>query len=165
MDFNSICAGSTVHIRAQRDGGYLTIGDGHAYMGDGELTGTGVEIDLTVTLKVDKSPGFPTGGPVVENQDWVFTAGMGANWEEALKIAWTEMVGLIADRYSTTVEHANLIVGTVGDAIPGYAAGSMNSRGFLQGNPMGKAPNGYVTCQIAIPKTLSRTGQPFRHGK
>lgn len=161
MDFNSIRAGSTVHIRAQQEGGLLTIGDGHAYMSDGELTGTGVEIDLTVTLKVDRSPGFPTGGVVVENEDWIYTAGMGATWEDALKIAWTEMVGLIADLYDTTVEYANLIVGTIGDAIPGYSAGAMNSRGFLQGNPAGKAPNGYVTCQIAIPKSLRRTDKPF----
>ena len=39
------------------------------------------------------------------------------------------MVGLIADRYDTTTEHANLIVGTIGDARPGYSAGDMNHRG------------------------------------
>ena len=32
--------------------------------------------------------------------------------------AWADMVGLIADRYDTTMEHANLIVGTIGDAPP-----------------------------------------------
>ena len=108
-------------------------------MSDGELTGTGVEIDLTVTLKVDRSPGFPTGGVVVENEDWIYTAGMGATWEDALKIAWTEMVGLIADLYDTTVEYANLIVGTIGDAIPGYSAGAMNSRGFPAGQSGGQS--------------------------
>ena len=56
----------TVHIRAQKPGAYLSLGDVHARMGDGELTGAGVEIDSTVTLKVDRSPGFPTSSPVVE---------------------------------------------------------------------------------------------------
>ncbi len=155
MDYNSIQAGSTVHIRAQKEGGYFYVGDVHARMGDGELTATGIEIDADLTLRIDRSPGFPTGGPVVETADEILTCGMGANWEEALKIAWTEMVGLIAYRYDTTVEYANLIVGTIGDAIPGYAAGTLNHRGF-------KKERVYVTCQIAITKDLRRTGEPYK---
>ena len=160
MDFNSIQPGSTVHIRAQKPGGCLSLGDVHARMGDGELTGTGVEIDSAITLKVDRSPGFPTSSPVVEKTRVVeaaeefLTSGRGANWTEAVKIAFSEMVGLIADRYDTTVEHANLIVGTIGDARPGYAAGDMNRRGH-------KHDGAYMTCQIAVTKALQRTGKPF----
>ena len=155
MDYNSICPGSTVHIRAQKYGGHFYVGDVHARMGDGELTATGVEIDSALTLRFDRSSGFPAGGPVVETADEILTSGMGANWEEALKIAWTDMVGLIADRYDTTVEHANLIVGTIGDARPGYAAGQLNTRGF-------RREHAYVTCQIGITKDLRRTGRPFQ---
>ena len=50
MDFNAIQPGSTVHIRAQKPGGLLSLGDVHARMGDGELTGAGVEIDSAITL-------------------------------------------------------------------------------------------------------------------
>ena len=161
MDFNSVQLGSILHIRAQKEGGLLYLCDVHARMGDGELTGTGVEIDAAVTLKVDRSPGFPTSSPVVEKTRVVedaeefLTSGRGANWEEAVKIAWSEMVGLIADRYDTTTEHANLIVGTIGDARPGYAAGTLNRRGR-------STEGAYVTCQIAITKELRRTGTPFR---
>jgi acetamidase/formamidase len=161
MDFNAVQPGSTIHIRAQKRGAMLTLTDVHARMGDGELTGTGVEIDSVITLKVDRSPGFPTSSPVVEKtrliesaEEWL-TSGMGATWEDAVKIAWTEMVALIADRYETTAEHANLIVGTICDARPGYAAGTMNRRGY-------RTDNAYVTCQLAITKALRRTGQPFR---
>jgi len=161
MDFNSAQPGSTVHIRAQKPGGLLTLGDVHARMGDGELTGTGVEIDSAVTLKVDRSPGFPCSSPVVEktkvieSEEEFLSSGQGADWEEAVKIAWSEMVGLIADHYDTTVEHANLIVGTIADARPGYAAGQMNSRGR-------RHDSAYVTCQLAVTKELRRTGKPFR---
>jgi len=161
MDFNSIQPGSTIHLRAQKPGGLLSLGDVHARMGDGELTGTGVEIDSAISLKVDRSPGFPTSSPVVEKtrvvesaEEWL-TSGQGANWEEAIKIAWSEMVGLIADHYDTTAEHANLIVGTIGDVRPGYSAGQMNLRGR-------HSAGAYVTCQIAIAKELRRTGKPFR---
>lgn len=151
MDFNTLRAGSTVHIRAQQPGGLLYLGDVHARMGDGELTGTGIEIDGIITLRVDRSPGFPTGGPVVETADEVLTAGVGATWEEAVKIAWTDMVGLIAYTYNTTVEHANLIVGTLADARPGCAVGTLNNRGFTQ-------TGAYVTCQLAMTKELRRLG-------
>jgi amidase len=155
MDFNSICPGSTVHIRAQKPGGLLTLTDVHARMSDGELTGTGVEIDSAITLRVDRSPGFPTGGPVVETASEILTSGQGANWEEALKVAWADMVALIAHRYNTTAEYANLIVGTIGDARPGYAAGTLNTRGF-------RNDHAYVTCQIAVTKDLRRTGQALQ---
>ena len=160
MDFNSVCPGSTLHIRAQKPGGLLYLCDAHARMGDGELTGTGVEIDAAVTLRVDRSPGFSTSSPVVEtttvaeSPEEYLTGGQGADWEEAVKIAWSEMVGLIADRYNTTVEHANLIVGTIADARPGYSAGLMNARG-------GGRQSAYVTVQLAVTKELRRTGQPF----
>ena len=149
MDFNSIRAGATVYIRAQKAGGYLFVGDAHARMGDGELTGTGVEIDSTVTLKVDRAAGFPTGGVVVETSDEYLTSGMGADWEEALKVAWTDMVILVSHIYQTTAEYANLIVGTIADARPGYSAGNLNSRGF-------KKEHAYVTVQLAVTKELKR---------
>ena len=44
-----------------------------------ELTGTGVEIDMTVTLRVDKTPDLPNAGVVVETEDKWYTAGIGAN--------------------------------------------------------------------------------------
>ena len=159
-DFNSYMAGSIVHIRAQKPGGLMSLGDVHARMGDGELTGTGVEIDSAITLKVDKSPGFPCSSPVVEKtrhvepeEEWL-TSGRGSNWEEAVKSAWTEMVALIANEYDTTVEYANLIVGTIADARPGFAAGGLNARGR-------PGDGAYVTCQLAVTRELSRTGHPF----
>ena len=160
MDFNAIQPGSTVHVKAQKPGGLLTLGDVHARMGDGELTGTGVEIDSTITMRVDRSPGFPCSAPVVEktriveSQEEYLTSGQGYNWEEAVKIAWSEMNALIADRYDTTVEYANLIVGTIADARPGYAAGLLNRRGNAD-------KDAYVTCQMAVTKELRRTGTPY----
>jgi amidase len=155
FDLNSARPGSTVYIRAQRYGGMLTIGDTHAYMSDGELTGTGVEIDATVTLTVDRAAEFPAGGMVVETADKWYTTGIGANWEEAVKVAWADMVALLMHLHNTTAEHANRIVGTIGDVVPGFAAGTLNDRGFKQPS--------YITCQIAIPKSLRRTGRPFDH--
>ena len=160
LDYNSVQPGSTVHVRAQKRGGLFLLTDVHARMGDGELTGTGVEIDSAVTLKVGPSPGFPCHAPVVEKSrhvedgdEWL-TSGQGGNWQEAVKAAWIDMVALIADRYDCTVEQANLIVGTIADARPGYSAGDLSVRGRPH-------PGGYVTVQLAVTKSLRRTGTPY----
>jgi amidase len=160
MDFNSVQPDSTIHLRTQKDGALLSLGDAHARMGDGEMTGTGVEIDSTVTLRVDRSPGFPCGSPVVEKTRLVesaaeyLTSGQGATFEEAVKVAWFDMVALVADRYQTTAECANLIVGTIADVRPGYSGGMLNQRG----RPLDSA---YVTCQMAVTRELRRTGVPY----
>lgn len=155
LDYNSVRPGSTVYIRAQHPGGHLTLDDVHARMGDGELTGTAVEVDSAITLKLERVPGFPTGGPVVETGQAFFTCGMGVHWDEALKIAWTDMVALVCHLYGTTPEHANLLVGTLGDAVPGFVAFPIYNRGFRNDST-------YVTCQIGLTKDLRRTGQPFK---
>ena len=153
MDFNAIQPGSTVHIRAQQAGGLLSLGDTHARMGDGELTGAGVEIDATVTVTVDRSPGFPCAFPVVETtgvveeeEEWL-TSGKADTWGNVIKVAWTEMVALLCDQYDTNVEHANMIVGTIAHARPGFATGYMG---------------GYLTVQLAVTKELRRTGEPYK---
>ena len=82
-------------------------------------------------------------------------AGFGSNWEEALKLAWTDMVVLLCHLYDTNAEHANLIVGTIADAVPGFAAGNLFGKGY-------KNENSYVTCQLSVTKELRRTGEPFK---
>jgi len=56
LDIPDLRAGSTIHIRANHDGGLLSIGDVHAAQGDGEVAGVAVEIAAKVTLRVDVTP-------------------------------------------------------------------------------------------------------------
>ena len=83
---------------------------------------------------------------VVEGAEEWLTSARAEKWGDALKAAWLEMVALLIDRYDTTYEYANMIVGTIGDARPGFATGDMG---------------GYVTVQIAVTKDLRRTGEPY----
>jgi len=64
------------------------------------------------------------------------------------------MVALVCHLYDTTPEHANLLVGTLGDAVPGFVAAPLYSRGFPS--------NLYVTCQIGLTRELRRTGAPLK---
>jgi len=56
LDIPDLRAGSTIHVRANHDGGLLSIGDVHAAQGDGEVAGVAVEIAARVTLRVDVTP-------------------------------------------------------------------------------------------------------------
>ena len=150
-----------MHVRAQKEGGLFLLTDVHARMGDGELTGTGVEIDSSRDPEGRPVPRVPLPRPAwwrraatSEDGDEWLTSGQGGNWQEAVKAAWIDMVALIADRYDCTVEQANLIVGTIADARPGYSAGDLSVRGRPH-------PGGYITVQLAVTRSLRRTGRPY----
>ncbi|MFA0166217.1 acetamidase/formamidase family protein [Vibrio breoganii] len=69
MDTKEIKQGSVVYLPVNHPGGLLSLGDLHAAMGDGELSGTGIEIPGKVTLSVEvlKQSTLPT--PAVLNGD------------------------------------------------------------------------------------------------
>ncbi|GAD80858.1 acetamidase/formamidase family protein [Vibrio ezurae] len=67
MDTKEIKKGSIVYLPVNHAGALLSLGDLHAAMGDGELSGTGIEIPGKVTLSVEvlKQSQLPT--PAVLN--------------------------------------------------------------------------------------------------
>jgi acetamidase/formamidase len=60
LDLRDAGVGATVRLPVFRDGAGLSIGDGHAAQGDGELAGTGVEAPLTITTRITARPQNPT---------------------------------------------------------------------------------------------------------
>jgi len=56
LDLRDITIGSSVRLPVFRDGAGLSLGDGHAAQGDGELCGTAVEAPLTVTARITALP-------------------------------------------------------------------------------------------------------------
>ncbi|RIK40578.1 MAG: formamidase [Chloroflexi bacterium] len=52
MDLRHITAGSTLYLPVLAPGALLSMGDCHAAQGDGEVTGTGIEMDATLTLRL-----------------------------------------------------------------------------------------------------------------
>jgi amidase len=113
MDTVDIKAGSIFHVRAQRDGAWFVVGDCHAVQGEGEITCSGVEIDATVQLRIEKSPGFPCQNPVIETPEEWQTMASHTVWADAVRVAYAEMVELVRDRWGLSDEEANVLVGTV----------------------------------------------------
>lgn len=59
IDCPLITSGTTVHLPVNVPGGLLSLGDLHALMGDGEVTGVAIEThgEVTVTIEVINGPG------------------------------------------------------------------------------------------------------------
>lgn len=62
VDCRELTAGSTLYLPVQVPGGLLSLGDGHAAQGDGEVGGTAIECAMTTELVVDLEASRPVPG-------------------------------------------------------------------------------------------------------
>ena len=115
MDDHLNGIGATVHLPVFQPGGMLAIGDMHASMGDGEISGTGVEIGGKGIIKVDLIKGNSGGWPITELADSWVTHGTASNIQDALKIACDEAAKLLVDEWGFTIEDAFIFLSVAGD--------------------------------------------------
>ena len=112
MDYNGFVLGVTAYLPVFVDGALFHLGDGHAWQGDGELLGTGIEISMDVTFTAwvikDKEINWPRG----ENDAYVFTVGNARPLDQALQHATTEMMRWLQDDFRLDTVSANILLGT-----------------------------------------------------
>ncbi|HEV7653823.1 MAG TPA: acetamidase/formamidase family protein [Mycobacteriales bacterium] len=99
LDCRELVAGSTLWLPIPVDGALLSVGDGHAAQGDGEVSGTAIEcpmeqVDLTLST-VD----FPMSGPVARTPAGWVTMGLGDTLDVAGFRALNAMFDLVARLY------------------------------------------------------------------
>ncbi|UCC67126.1 MAG: acetamidase/formamidase family protein [Armatimonadota bacterium] len=109
MDVNEIRKGATVYIRAQREGGLLALGDLHAFQGDGEISGTDIEVGGEAKVTVNVSDKFPCPRPVIEVEDRIITVGMGLTYWAAVRSAVRDMTYLLMEVLDVSLEEANSV--------------------------------------------------------
>lgn len=63
MDIRQLITGSTLQLPVLVPGGLFSVGDAHAAQGDGEVTGTAIEMDATVALRFTLLKGQTIPGP------------------------------------------------------------------------------------------------------
>ena len=99
MDSPEASVGNTVYFPVNVPGAMLFLGDGHAAMGDGEIAGTAVEVPLRGRVQVQVIKGKKINWPRFENDDYIMTVGAYRPLDDALRIAFTELVGWIHNDY------------------------------------------------------------------
>ncbi len=147
LDDNENRIGATIHLPVFQPGGLLAIGDMHASMGDGEISGTGVEIGGTATIKVDLIKGKSGGWPITESAGYWITHGTSKDSiDEALQNACEEAARLLVDEWGFTIEDAFVFLSVTSDL--GIAQ-------YCHPSP------GSVIAKMKVPK-LEATPAPFR---
>ena len=118
MDVQEIGPGNSVSFRVQKSGAHLFLGDCHALQGDGECNGMGaIEIGaiLKVRVTLSKAPSRMTW-PRINTPTHIGTIGCARPLEDAMRIAFEEMVFWLADEYGIPEPEAYMLLGQVAEA-------------------------------------------------
>ena len=95
MDTKIITVGSKVYLPVAVKGALLAVGDLHACMGDGELSGTGIETAGKILMKVTVLKGTRLERPMVETADSMYTIASAADFKEGVHAAVEDMVNYL----------------------------------------------------------------------
>jgi acetamidase/formamidase len=118
IDNKHFGAGATVHLPVFNPGGLLSVGDGHALQGDGEVCLTAIETALAGTLCITLEKNTGIARPWAETASHVITMAFDPDLDAAATSALREMIALIvrttglspADAYSLCSIAADLHV-------------------------------------------------------
>ncbi|MFC5068949.1 acetamidase/formamidase family protein [Flaviflagellibacter deserti] len=118
LDIQEVTTGSTVMFRVQHDGAHLFLGDCHAIQGDGEANGMGateIAATLTVRVSLSKAPKRLIH-PRIETATHICTTGCARPLEDAMRIAFQEMIYWLNDEYGIPEPEAYMLLGQIAEA-------------------------------------------------
>jgi len=118
LDIQEITAGNSVMLRVNKDGAHLFLGDCHAVQGDGECNGMGaIEIAarLTVRTRLCKAPST-LNHPRIETPTHICTTGCARPLEDAMRIAFQEMVYWLEQDWDVPAKDAYMLLGQIAEA-------------------------------------------------
>ncbi len=141
LDSPEASVGNTVYFPVNVSGAMLFLGDGHAAMGDGEVAGTAIEVPLRARVQVHVIKGKKINWPRFENDEYIMTLGAYRPLDDALRIAFTELVGWIHNDYGLSELDAYELLSKVAEihlnemVDPNYVVVAKIKKSFL---PKGK---------------------------
>jgi acetamidase/formamidase len=112
MDYRGFVAGVTVYLPVFVEGALLYLGDGHAWQGDGEILGAGIEVSMDVEVTVRVMKGKSIGWPRGESEDAIFTVGNARPLDQAAQHATSEMLRWLQTDYELEDRSAQVLLGT-----------------------------------------------------
>lgn len=141
MDSKIIKKGATLWLPVRVPGALLQMGDLHAAMGDGEVVGTGLEIDGEVTVRVRLLKNFKLDWPVTETEDAWYINTNAATCDEAISLGYIEMQKFLARAYDWDLSDASMYMTLCGSLNANQACIEEEAGGntFRIGTP--KLPN------------------------
>ena len=95
LDNKDLVAGSTLYLPVHVPGALLSIGDGHAMQGDGEVSGTALETSLRGTFELRVIKGTRLKWPRAETPTHYIAMGLSEDLDDATRLAVREMVDFL----------------------------------------------------------------------
>jgi acetamidase/formamidase len=99
MDYNDNVEGTTLYFPVFHAGALLGMGDGHAAMGDGEVTGSALETSMNVDFSVDVIPGDSSGQVRAETKDYLIAFGIAGSVHDSIQVATSQLATWIKKDY------------------------------------------------------------------
>lgn len=115
MDTKDLRPGNSVYFTSSVDGANLALGDIHACMGDGELSGTGIEIAGQALLSVSRIPAVSIKTPVIETPTTFMIVVSDADFKVASQKAVKEAVDLISKYHDFSLPDSYRLVSATCD--------------------------------------------------
>jgi acetamidase/formamidase len=115
LDNKELVAGSTLYVPVHVPGGLLSMGDGHALQGDGEVTLTALETSLRGTVRITVRKGMSLKWPRAETPTHYIAMGLHTDLDEAARLATREMVEFLAAEKHLTRDDAYVLCSLAAD--------------------------------------------------
>jgi acetamidase/formamidase len=115
LDNKELIAGSTLYLPVHVPGALLSIGDGHAMQGDGEVTLTALETSLRGTIQVNVRKGKLLHWPRAETPTHYIAMGLHTDLDEAARLATREMIDFLATEKKMSRDEAYILCSLAAD--------------------------------------------------
>jgi len=125
LDHKVIGRGARVYLPVNYPGALLWIGDVHATQGDGELSGTAMEIGADVTVRVDLASGLKIDAPWIETQDRLMSTSASLDFATARRDVIERMMRVLEQQLGLEPAEALALISAVADLRVGQAFGGM----------------------------------------
>ena len=117
MDNRDLVGGTTLFLPVFVSGGLLSIGDGHAAQGYGEICLSAIETSLKGEIQVILQKNKPLKQPRAETPTHYMTMGLNPDLDEAAKIAAREMLDWIVELKGLSRDDAYMLGSAVMDLV------------------------------------------------
>lgn len=124
MDLTGCRPGSRVYLPVQVAGAYLSIGDIHALMAEGESSFVAVEAEGTAVVSIELVKDMPLRAPRIETADEWFFVGLGDPVQESITRGYEDMFHFLVTDHGWDKGDAYAVLSAVGDSTLGGPTGS-----------------------------------------
>ena len=113
MDYRAVTAGVSISFPVFTPGALFFVGDGHAAQGDGEIVGTGIEISMDVSFRVELRKNGELRWPRMKTDTHIIALGNARPVDQALQHATTELIRWLCTDYGYDTRGASHLLGQV----------------------------------------------------